>query len=327
MFIAGEMEGNDVDLSMPIDRSTGPVRSSLYASTATLGRHARRFVLVSAAVLLAGCSQLKLGYNNADMLLAYSLDSYLKLDDEQEKLAREKIAALHRWHRGQLGAYVQLLDEAQAKVAGPVDADDVRRFNTNVTRLLTAVGEQAAPDLARLALTLKPAQIDRMTERLASDSTKARRELVRYTGPESLEQRVDRAVESAEEWLGRLTPQQRELIRASLAGRADGQELWIAERERRGRDAVALFTRIRSEQPPLPTATAWIREYFAQMAEPRDPEQRARLERGRQESAELVAQLINSATPAQRATLQKKLRSYATDFATLAAEASAAGRG
>ena len=123
----------------PIDRSTGPARGSVLAATATLGQHARRFLLLSAAVLLAACSQLKLGYNNADTLLAYSLDSYLKLDDEQEKLARQKIGALHRWHRGQLGNYVQLLDEAQARVGGPVAAADVLRFNADLTRLLQEV--------------------------------------------------------------------------------------------------------------------------------------------------------------------------------------------
>ena len=78
---------------------------------------------------------------------------------------------------------------------------------------------------------------------------------------------------------------------------------------------------------PLDTATGWIRDYFAQLAEPRDPERRLRLEQARQENAELVAQLVNSATPAQRASIQKKLRGYATDLGTLASEAAAAGRG
>jgi hypothetical protein len=328
MFIAGEEDRGDVKPSTPIDRSTGTVRASVLAATASLGQHARRFVLVSAAVLLAACSQLKLGYNNADTLLAYSLDSYLKLDDEQQKLAREKITALHRWHRStQLTAYVQLLNDAQAKVAGPVTAADVLQFNADVNRALAAIGEQVAPDLAQLALTLKPAQIDRLAERLANDTSKARRELVRFAGPESLEQRVDRYVDSAEDWFGRLTPQQREMIRAELSRRPDGQETWIAERERRQREAVAVFARIRAEQPPLDTATAWIREYFAQMAEPRDPERRARVEQVRQDNATLVAQLINSATPAQRASIQKKLRSYAADLGTLAAEAAKDRRG
>jgi hypothetical protein len=47
----------------------------------------------------------------------------------------------------------------------------------------------------------------------------------------------------------------------------------------------------------------------------------------REDNAELVAQLINSATAAQRAALAKKLRGYADDFVALAAQAAATGRG
>jgi hypothetical protein len=297
-------------------------------ATTVLGRQARRFVLASVALLLAACSQLQLGYSNADTVIAYSLDSYLDLDDEQERLAREQIGELHRWHRStQLPGYVQLLNDAQKKVAGPVTAADVREFNAGVRRALMAIGEQAAPDLAKLALTLKPAQVDRLAERLARDTSKARRELVRFAGPESLEERVKRYVEQAEDWFGRLTPAQKEMIRASLARRPEAQEAWMAERENRQRELVAVMARIRAEQPPQATAMAWLRDYFAQLAEPRDAERRAQLAMYREENAELVARLVNSATPAQRAALAKRLRSYAADLGTLATKDATAGRG
>ena len=312
---------------MPNDRSTGPARVEGAVATTTMGRQARRFVLASVALLLVACSQLQLGYNNADTVIAYSLDSYLDLDDEQERLARERIGALHRWHRStQLPGYVQLLNDAQKKIAGPVTAADVRDFNAGVRRALAAIGEQAAPDLAKLALTLKPAQVDRLAERLARDTSKARRELVRFAGPESLQQRVERYVEQAEDWFGPLSALQRDMIRASLARRPEAQEAWMQERERRQRELVTVMARIRAEQPPLATATAWLRDYFAQLAEPRDPERRARLTMYRDENAELVAQLINSATPAQRTALGKKLRDYAADLGTLAAQSTEAGR-
>lgn len=328
MFIAGEKEKGNVEPSMPIDRSTGLLRAVDAAATSAMGQQARRFVLVSVALLLTACSQLRLGYNNADTLLAYSLDSYLKLDDDQQRLARERIADLHHWHRStQLAGYVQLLNDAQSRVAGPVTAADVGAFTAGVNRNLAAIGEHAAPDLARLALTLRPDQVERLQQRLASDTSKARRELVRFAGTESLQQRVERYVEQAEDWFGTLSEAQRETIRVSLARRPDAQEAWMQERERRQRELVAVMARIRSEQPPAETATAWIRDYFAQLAEPRDPQRRARLAQIRQENAELVAQLINSATPAQRAAIQKKLRSYATDLGALAAQGVPAARG
>jgi len=306
------------------DRSTGP--SPGPRDAAGLGRQARRFVAASVALLLAACSQLQLGYNNADRALAYSLDSYLDLDDRQEELARVRIAALHCWHRRtQLPGYAQLLADAQAKVAGPVTAAEVSDFASGVRRALAAVGEQAAPDLAALALTLKPAQIDRLAERLARDTSEARRELVRYAGSDPLEQRVERYVEQAEGWFGTLSPAQRAMIRASLQRRPEAQEAWMAERERRHRELVAVMTRIRTEQPSPARATDWLREYFAELAEPRDPARRARLATYRQDSAELLAQLVSSATPAQRTVLAKRLRGYAADLEVLAAKTTAGG--
>jgi hypothetical protein len=311
----------------PNDPSTARGRGAR-APAAALGRQARRFLAASVALLAAACSQLQLGYNNADTVIAYSLDSYLDLDDAQERLARERIAALHRWHRGtQLAGYARLLDEAQRKVAGPITTADVLALNAAVRRSLTAIGEQAAPELATLALTLKPAQVDRLADKLARDTSKARRELVRFAGSESLEQRVDRYVEQAEDWFGTLTVAQRGMIRASLERRPEAQEAWMAERERRQRELVAVMARIRAEQPPLATASAWLREYFDELAEPRDAQRRARLAAYREANAELVAQLVNSATPPQRTALMKKLRGYAVDFDSLAVRATVGGRG
>lgn len=312
----------------PNDRSTGAARDGGQRVATTLGRQARRFLLASVALLLAACSQLQLGYNNADTVIAYSLDSYLDLDDEQERLARERIGELHRWHRStQLPGYAQLLSDAQKRIAGPVTAADVLEFNAGVRRALAALGEQAAPGLAKLALTLKPAQLERLADRLARDTSKARRELVRFAGTESLDQRVERYVEQAEDWFGRLTPAQKELIRASLGSRPEVQEAWMAERESRQRELVAVMARIRAEQPPQATATVWLRDYFAQLADPRDAERRAQLAMYREANAELLARLINSATPAQRSVLARKLRGYAADLDALATKAAAGGRG
>lgn len=309
------------------DRSTGPPCTGSLAPL-TMSAPARRFVLASVSLLLTACSSLQLGYNNADTLLAHSLDSYLALDDEQQQLARERIGALHRWHRStQLGGYAQLLADAQRKVAGPVSATDVREFGAAMNRQLAAIGEQAAADLARLALTLQPAQIERLDEKLARDASKARRELVRSTGAESLDQRVDRYVERAQEWFGTLSAAQRQLIRESFAQRPDAQESWVQERERRSRDLVAVLSRIRAERPPLDTAAGWLRDYFAQLDEPRQPERRAHRARQRQDHAELLAQLVNSASLAQRAALVKRLRGHAADFNALAAQGAANGRG
>jgi hypothetical protein len=299
------------------------------APRGALGTHARRFVAVSTALLIAACSSLKLGYNNADTLLVYALDSYLDLDDEQSRLARQRLRNLMAWHRAtQLAGYAQLIDDAQRKVSAqqtPLTADDVLSLQHEMNARLVAIGDQAAPDLAHLMTTLKPAQIDRFAEKVANDTSKARREMLKIAGRETTEDRVKRYAERAESWLGSLSRPQLELVRVSLAGRPDGSALWMAERERRQNVLIAILRRVHDERASPEATAQWLREYFAELADPGDPERRAAVLAWRRANAELMAQLVNSASADQRVALNKKLRGYAQDFSALAAEATNGG--
>jgi hypothetical protein len=288
--------------------------------TTRLARRVAQALALSTVLLLAACSSIKLGYNNADTLLVYSLDSYLDLDESQERLARDRVRELLSWHRStQLHAYARFLDDTERKVGnGSLTADDVLVFQQAMNEKMMKVGEQAAPELARLALTLQPAQVDHLANKLAKDTSKARREFLKLAGKESLDDRVKAYAGRTETWFGSLSKEQLELVRASLGSRPSGQQLWMEERERRQRDLVSVLRRIVEEKPAELIATQWLRDYFAQLAQPADEARRARVQENRRNNAQLIAQLINSATPAQKATLAKKLRGYAQDFTTLA---------
>jgi hypothetical protein len=285
------------------------------------GSARRRFLALSVVFLVAACSAMKLGYNNADTLVAHGLDNYFDLDDEQAELVRNRMRELLRWHRRtQLAAYSELLQRAHARVGGNVTAVDVLALQTEIHGMLATMGERAAPDIAHVSARLNQGQIDKFARKLTEDTRKAQRELVSYAGPHGIDRRGKRYLERAEEWLGPLTREQQELVRTSLAEHADERQWWMTERERRQREAVALLRRIEVERPDEATATRWWRNYFAELAEPRDAERRARVLRTREHNAELIAKLVNSATPTQRATVARKLRGYADDFMTLAAE-------
>jgi hypothetical protein len=312
------MEANRIDRNT---RDAVPPRSGMAA-------HAHRVILLGVTLLAAACSSLKLGYNNADALLLYSLNSYFDLDDPQEDLARERLRGLLSWHRHtQLTGYAQLLTEVQHKLDGQVKADDIAALQQQINAKLTEIGDQAAPDLAALALTLTPAQIERFASKLAQESSNARRELVRVAGArESTDKRARRYIERAESWFGSVNAEQLQILNAALMERSTAETWWMDERERRQRELAHLLQRIHDEKPPAAEATRRMREYLAQLAEPREAQRRAALLTYRQSSAELVARLLNAATPAQRAVLAKKLRGYAEDFAALTAEAANNGR-
>jgi hypothetical protein len=305
-----------------IDASTGVRRGRalLRASLAAL------FVLA-----LAACSSIRLGYNNADTLLLYSLDRYFDLDDTQEKLAQERVRALLAWHRRtQLADYAQLLDDAQRRLdaspAAPLTGADVLALQGQMgTRLLT-IGQQAAPDLALLARSLSDAQLQYFSDRLAADNAKLRkeREQAARRGDFSAEaqnaERIKRSLERARDWLGPLTREQEDLVRSAAQRRPDGEQRWLEERERRQRALVAVLQRIRVEQLAPDAGAALLTAYFNEIAEPVAAERRASVQSTREANAQLIAQLLNSATPEQKGALIKRLRGYAEDFTVLASQ-------
>lgn len=282
----------------------------------------RSWLLLAAALALTACSTgVRLGYNYADTLVTYSIDGYVGLTPEQEQLVKERAVALMAWHRStQLRDYVQLIEATRSKLAGPVTATDVLVFNQAVNARLAALGDRAAPDLAQLALTLTPDQITKMERKLASDNSKARRELVQFAGKETLDDRVKKYAERAEFWFGSLSREQLEIVRSTLAGRPDNAAWWIDERERRQRELIAVVQRIQTERPSESIATGWVRGYFSQLQSPADAERRRAIERFRASNAELIAQLINAASPEQKAALSRKLGSFVDDLTSLASE-------
>ena len=110
----------------------------------------RRWLLL-ALLLLAGCSAgVRLGYNNADTLLVYTIDGYIGLSPEQEQLVKERAGTLIAWHRAtQLRDYAQLVETTRRRLDGPVTAADVLAFSDAINARLAAVGARAAGSRAR----------------------------------------------------------------------------------------------------------------------------------------------------------------------------------
>lgn len=320
------------------DRADGAASLANDASTGVVpgrGRSARalwRGALALALVLaVAACSSLRLGYNNADTLVLYSLDRYFDLDDTQEKLARERVRALLAWHRStQLADYAQVLDAAQRRLdaspATPLSADEVLALQGQMSARLLTLARQAAPDLALLARSLNAEQMAHFTDKLAADNARLRKEREQAVrrGDVSAEaqnaERIRRSLERARDWLGPLTREQEALVREAALRRPDGELRWLEERERRQQALVAVLERIRTEQLAPEAGAELLNAYFSELAEPAASERRAAVLGQRAANARLIAQLLNSATPEQKAALIKRLRGYAEDFTVLASQ-------
>jgi hypothetical protein len=281
-------------------------------------RGIRLLALAALVLVAAACSTIKVGYNNADRLLLYSLDRYVDLTNEQEDGVRRRMNSVMAWHRStQLSDYAAFVQSTRSLLGGSITAVEVLEFNAGLNARLSALGERIAPDFAALALTFTPDQLDQLERKLVDENRKVRRESAQEM-KQALDARARKYAERAEFWFGKLNAQQVEVIRRSLAERPVDSLYWIEARERRSANLVALLRRIHAEQPTEETATSWIQSYFAALARPSDPGQRERAETFRRENAVLIAQLVNSATPQQRAHLDRRLSGFASEFVQLA---------
>jgi hypothetical protein len=282
-------------------------------------RGARLLAWTLFAVFFAACSTIKLGYNNADTLLLHALDRYVTLTADQQQLVRQRVESLMNWHRAtQLTDYASFVQHTRTNLAGSVTQSEILEFNAGLNARLALLGERAAPDAAALALTLAPAQIDQLEKKLVDDNIKARKESARELR-QAVEERAKKYAERSEFWLGKLTPEQRYIVRTSLENRPVDSVYWLEARDRRTRDLIALLRRIQSERPAEETAASWFQAYFRELARPANAEQRERAEAFRRDNAKLVAQLVNSATPEQRAHLDRRLSGFQSEFGQLAA--------
>jgi len=282
----------------------------------------RTWFLVAMLALVTACSSLKLAYNNGDTLLYWWLDNYVDFDDEQSGQVKKDIDDLFRWHRKtQLQDYVHVLQRAQQQLRGNPTPADLRADYDDIRARTQALLLKAAPDIADLALSLKPEQLAQMEKKFAKNNDKFRRENMKGDREDQNEFRYKKSMEQFELWFGSFSREQKDIIRKASDARPLDNAIWLDERMRRQRNVLALARRLMQEKPSRDQATAQIqaliRESFARLD---NSERKAFYEANTNASIGLVHTVIGIATPEQKAHAQKRMQGWINDFNTLAAE-------
>jgi hypothetical protein len=265
------------------------------------------------SALLAGCSSLRLAYENADTYARWRIDSYVTLQGEDADALDERIDEYHAWHRRhELPQLAGLAKQASQRLdAGLSPADLVWGYDSLRARASASLhkgAELVAPLLDRLT----PEQIAQIERRMAEDNRKFFRDRLRGTESERREKRVKFVVDRLEDWVGKLTQAQVERVR-EFSGRAPlTDELRDRDRKRLQRDVIAI-ARAREAAKRLP-------ERLGNWDRGREPAFTAQLDAWRREYFALLIDVERSLTPEQRARTQRNLRRYIEDFEALAAQ-------
>lgn len=274
--------------------------------------------LVAACLLATACSSIRFGYDTMPLWLGWRIDRHLALDPDQRELVTSRLDALHRWHRQtQLPAYAGFLNGLQGRLDRPVAPEEVGEWRERMLAAWIPIAERAAPEVAALALTLRPAQLERLARRLQESNDDLRREMLADEPGQRAAARAERVVKRARFFVGDLSAGEEAELRQRAAALPAVEAEWLAEREARQRAVLDLLARIVSERPPLETAERWCRELLTGLWQVADPARRDALARSTAAGDALSASIL--AGRLQRERLLARLRGFAEDFSVLAA--------
>ena len=275
-------------------------------------RRCRLALLVLLAAALAGCSGVRLVYDNADTFIRWRLLQFLDVHGEQADELDERLARYLRWHRANaLPKYSREAEEAARRMArGLSQADLVWGYDVFIAQAkegIRAAVEQMAPLLDRLT----PEQVQHMEQRLAEENRKFAREHLRGSERERREGRARRIVERREGWVGSLSRAQVETVRGYSARAPLIDELRDRDNKRLQGEVLAI---LRARE-----ARKRLADRIAEWERGRDPAYSAARAANQREFQAMLLEIDRLATPEQRARAVAELRRYADDFRALAA--------
>lgn len=279
-------------------------------------------VLVLMLVVVAGCSSLRLAYNNGDTVLYWWLNAYVDLDRDQKGWVREDIDKLFDWHRKtQLKDYVEILRKGQKQVQGnPTQADllaDYSEIKSRTQSLLL----KAAPDLADLARSLKPEQIAQMEKKFKSNNDDYRKKFLTGDQEKRQQLRYKKSMEQFELWFGSFSGEQEALIRKASDARPLDNEIWLDERMRRQRNVLTLVQKVQNEKLGKEATVALINTLIKDSFERLEhSDRKAFFDAFENSTAQMILTVIKIATPAQKAHAVKRMQGWIDDFNSLAAQ-------
>ena len=282
-----------------------------------------RLFLIALMTVIAACSSLRLAYNNGDTLLYWWLDGYVDLTSDQKGFVQKEIDKLFSWHRKtQLNDYIQILQTSQKQLAGNPTAADLQTTYDDVKNRTQKLLLKAAPELAELAVSLEPDQIDNLEKKFASNVDDFRKKNMKGDKEAQQKFRYKKSMEQFELWFGKFSSDQEAQIRKASDARPLDNEIWLNERKRRQNSILTLVRKVQKEklskEATIPLINNLVKESFNRLD---NSENKQFFEASEQGSLQLILTVIKIATPEQKEHAQKRMQGWISDFRSLAAEA------
>lgn len=282
-----------------------------------LGARTLLLALALALTLLSGCSTLRIGYNQADTLLAWMADDYFDLDHPQKQEFNKRIDRLLKWHReDQLPDYARFLTEIKQRGQRQFTRDDAQWMVDGTKARFRAVAQHGANDAADMLAAMTPENVLTLQKKFDKVNEKFVREYkIKGSTDERKRARLQRTLKQLRDWAGSLTPAQEERIAALNNAIPSTDALRHQDRQRRQKEFLSLLELRHDKKEFAPRLRAWLTDW----EKGRSPEFAKTQAEAYEKRVALYLEVERMLTPQQREHALHKLQDYIDDIHALTA--------
>jgi Family of unknown function (DUF6279) len=297
---------------------------SLFQTGARVWRHTKNLfnpatkkciALCLLVVTLTGCSQTTFFYNRLDWILPWYVEDYAELDQEQERYLDDQLSPFLSWHReSELPCYIDLIDHIDLSVEAEVSPQDIELIAEALENAWYRTQDETLDWLLDLGEQLSEQQVQDFLAKLDEKQREAEEKYLGRSDEEFQEDNYDTLHNIAKDYLGKLTPTQREQLHDVSKTLRRSDTLWLEERTLFNQRLAEVLQRkpdwqkrarelVETRMTKAPEEYLEIVEYNAAVIQ------------------EWVVLLVNGRTDKQDARLQKRLAKLRGDFEKLVAQA------
>ena len=270
-----------------------------------------------AFALLGGCTinAVKLGYRQADTLLAWRVNEYFDLEANQKHDFNARLDPLLHGHRyEQLPEYAVFLTALRDRIQPGLKRDDMVWLVDGVKERYRRIVERGVGDAADLLATITPEQIGALQKQWAKDNRKFAKEHELNGTPEARRKaRLKRTVDQIEDWTGNLNADQQRQIAQLVEQIPHINHLRYKDRIRRQQEFTELL-KVRANKKEFQPR---LRAYLLDWERGRSPEYDKLADEAYERRMQFYIAVDKLLTPAQRQHVMQRIQRLIEDCRTL----------
>lgn len=289
-------------------------RESIPSSVVGFRFGAKPWPLLLLIGLLIGCSGTQFFYNRLDTLIGWYVDDFVELDTEQRSLFEDQLEAFFEWHRREeLPQYIALIDRAISLLDAPLAVRELEPLVDDARDATDRLRAHALTALLRLGESLSDQQFSDFMAELERRQQASREAMLARDDGAYRQDIADRIEDNLEDYLGRLSREQRQLVAEGAGRYVRLDALWLSDRERWLAALGGILKDRRSDWQ------AEVQTLMARRAPQRDADFQRAIDTNTTVTLRIVTEVLSQRSARQDRKLRRKLSDLREDFAALTA--------